>query len=137
MIIALSYVGVSITVLLLLTVVYVIEDNKGHRVFLVSLREKCDNLLALLVARFEKIAFSFTRGFMRLLLHYGAHSILKRMLAFIRALETRVEHLVRQNRKVAKDIGGSLRQKSHLDAIAEHKEEVSLTEQEREELRSH
>jgi hypothetical protein len=137
MIIALTYMAISIGSLLLLTVVYVVEDKKGHRVFLVSPREKLDSLLGKLMLQFERIAFSFTRGFMRLLLHYGAHSILKRTLALIRRLEAKVELLVRQNRKVAKDIGGTLRSNSHLGAIAEHKEEVSLSEKEKQQLRSH
>jgi len=137
MVIALTYVAVSIGMLGLLTFVYVVEDNKGKRIFLLGLRTKLDRFLTLILQKIERIMFSFTNGFMRLLLHYGAHSVLKRVLALIRRLETKVEELVRQNRKVAKDIGGSIKPKTHLGAIAEHKEEMALTSQQKEDMRAH
>jgi hypothetical protein len=43
-----------------------------------------------------------------------------------------VEELVRKNRRVAKTIRES-KEKNHLDVIAEHKEEMMLSEKEREE----
>jgi hypothetical protein len=120
-----------------LTFIYVVEDIKGHRVFFMRFRTVLDALLVRTVGKIESFMFSFTNGFMRLLLHYGAHSILKRILAVIRRLETKVEELVRHNRKVAKDIGDAIRPKNHLDAIAEHKEEVALSEKEKEEMLTH
>jgi hypothetical protein len=137
MVLALTYVAGSFITLLVLTCIYVIEDIKGKRVFLLSFRTKLDAFLALLLVKIEKFMYSFTNGFMRLMLHYGAHSILKRVLAVIRKLEVKVEDLVRRNRSIAKDIRSSLRPKNHLDAIAEHKEEVALTEKEKEALLTH
>ena len=136
MAVALTYVGFSLVALALLTFVYVVEDIKGKRVFLLSLRAKLDTLLSVLVTKFEQVAFSFTNGFMRLLLHYGAHSVLKRVLAVIRKLEMKVEELVRHNRKVAKDIS-AVKVRNHLDAIAEHKQEVALSETKKDEMRAH
>jgi hypothetical protein len=132
MIVALTYVGVSTIVLILLTIVYVIEDSKGHRVFLLSLRAKLDALFLFILRKLVAVRTFFTHGFMRILLHYGAHTILKRVLAALRRLEKRVEDLVRHNRKVAKDISAA-KSKNHLDAIAEHKEETALSESQKEE----
>lgn len=132
MIIALTYVGVSIAVLLLLTFLYVIEDIQGKRVFLPRLRVAFDEMLATIQRKIGSLVSFFTHGFMRLLLHYGAHTVLKRLLAALRTLESRVEELVRKNRRVAKTIRES-KEKNHLDVIAEHKEEMTLSEKEREE----
>lgn len=130
MVAALTYVGVSVAVLSLLTVVYVIEDVHGKRVFLTSAREALDRLFASVAKLLERVSRFFTHGFVRLLLHYGAHTLLKRILSTLRTWEHKVEELVRHNRKVAKDIR-SQKVGGHLDAIAKHKEEVALSEEEK------
>lgn len=136
MVAALTYVGVSVAVLLLLTLVYVVEDIKGRRVFLVRARTLFDSFLLVLRSKLASIIAFFTHGFMRVLLHYGAHTILKRILSTLRNLEKKVEDLVRQNKKVVKNIS-STKTRTHLDAIAEHKEESALSDKEKEEMRSH
>jgi hypothetical protein len=112
MVAALTYVLVSIVVLIVLTFVYVIEDRKGERVFLLAYRQKLDEWISKAIALIERFMFSLSNGVVRLLLHYGAHSILKRVLAFIQNLEERVEDLVRKNRRIAKSIS-ALRAKAH------------------------
>lgn len=136
MTLALTYVASSVVILVCLTVVYVIEDIKGRRIFLTQARTWLDSLFERLLRKGSSVMFSFSNGFMRLLFHYGAHSILKRILLAVRKLEKKVEDLVRRNRRVAKDISAN-KQKNHLDAIAEHKEEVALNETQKEEMRSH
>ena len=137
MVLALTYVACSFLTLMVLTFVYVVEDIKGKRIFLLATRTKFDVLLARGLVKIEQFMYSLTNGFMRLMLHYGAHSILKRVLAGIRKLEAKVEDLARRNRNIAKDIHKSLRPKNHLDAIAEYKEEVALSEKEKEALLTH
>ena len=132
MVLALAYVGGSIAVLLLLSLLYVIEDIKGTRIVLPRAREAFDRALLFMRQQLKASLLFFTHGFMRLLLHYGAHTVLKRLLSTLRSLEGRVEELVRKNRRVAKDIRAS-KEKNHLDAIAAHKEEVALSDKEREE----
>ena len=136
MIVALTYVAISIGVLLLLTFVYVVEDAKGERFFFLKARAKLDTFLSQVLHRVELFMFSLSNSIVRLLLHYGAHSILKRMLAVIRSLEEKVEDLVRRNRRIAKGIG-ALRTKGHLSTLQDHKEEVALSEEEKKQLRSH
>lgn len=130
MFVALAYVGSSLIILAVLTFVYVVEDIRGKRLFLLGFRSYLDGLLLKLLAALKRFGSFFTHGFMRVLLHYGAHTILKRVLTTLRRLESRVENLVRQNRKIAKDIHTS-KTNNHLNAIAEHKEEVALSEEER------
>jgi hypothetical protein len=135
MVVALTYVGVSITVLTVLTVVYVVEDVHGKRVFIPRVRETLDQGLYIVALKLRDISRFFTHGFVRLLLHYGAHTILKRILNTLRGWEHRVEELVRHNRKIAKDIRAQ-KGDPHLNAIAQHKQDVALTEIQKEELKS-
>ncbi len=134
--VALIYVAGSLVFLTLLTVVYVIEDKKGERVFLVGARSAFDRSLTWILSKIFAVGSYFGNSVVRLLLHYGAHSILKRILSGLRSLEKRVEDLVRQNRQVAKSITNA-KTRNHLDEIAEHKEEVSLSPKEKEKMLSH
>ncbi len=131
---ALTYVGCSVTILVLLTFIYAVEDKKGHRVFLVRFRELLDKFLFAVKQKFSATGSYFNNSLMRLLLHYGAHSILKRVLNALRRLEERVENLVRHNRRVARDIHIA-KTRNHLDEIADHKEEVALSEKQKEKMR--
>lgn len=135
MTIALTYVGISFVALLLLTVLFVIEDAKGERVFLVRFREFLDFIILQIVLKIQKWFSIFTTGFMRVLFHYGAHTVLNRILAGLKKMELRVEELVRKNRKIARDLRN--RKRNHLDDIADHKAEVALTNIEKEKLLSH
>lgn len=130
MVAALTYVGVSSAVLAVLTVVYIIEDIRGKRVVIPRTRAALDRGLQRFLAKFSEVSRFFTHGFVRLLLHYGAHTILKRVLTTLRNWEQKVEAMVRHNRKVAKDIREG-RSANHLDAIAQHKQEVALSEEEK------
>ncbi len=134
--IALIYVAGSLGILSLLTVVYVIEDIKGKRVFLVGFRSALDTALSFVLSKIFSLSSFFGNSVVRLLLHYGAHTILKRVLAGLRTLENKVEDLVRQNRQVAKGIT-TAKTRNHLDEIAEHKEEVALSPKEKEKMMSH
>ncbi len=115
MFVAFTYVGVSLAILIVLTFVYVLEDIKGERIFFLKFRDILDEYLRKALAKIELFMFSLTNGVVRLLLHYGAHSILKRALASIRTLESRVEELLRKNRRIAKSIS-ALRAKMHAES---------------------
>ena len=136
MLTALSIFGGSVVVLALLIVVYSIEDSKGERVFLRSFREMLDRGLIGLVFLARSGVTFFTHSFMRLLLHYGLHTILSRILNALRDMEKKVEELVRKNKRVAKAIQAAKSSRSHLHQVREHKEEVALSEEDKERLRS-
>jgi len=130
---ALWYLGISIGVFLLLSLLYSIEDKKGDRVILKGFRALLDGVFLAILARLFSLMAFFTHGFMRLLLHYSAHKILKRIQTTLQRLEQKIEALVRHNRRIAKTIKEEAKEKNHLHAIAEHKEEVALSEKEKEE----
>lgn len=135
MILALIYVGISVVILALLSFVYVLEDIQGRRILLPRVRERFDAFLVRLLAKGTEVRLFFTHGFLRLLLHYGVHSILKRIQAALRRVEKYIEALVRKNRTVAKEVRAT-KKKTHLEAIAKHKEEVALSDAEKQKRRS-
>jgi hypothetical protein len=134
MIAALIAFACSCGLLLLLILLYTAEDIRGRRIFLSGARSLFDRILLSSLAALRHLRDAFNNSFMRLLLHYGMHSILKRILAALRHFEKRVEDLVRRNRTIARRIRARKEQRTHLDEIASHKEEVALTKEEREKL---
>jgi hypothetical protein len=136
MLTALSIFGGSVVVLALLIIVYSLEDSKGERVFLRSFREALDSGLLWMMRKMRSLVTFFTHSFMRLLLHYGLHTILSRILNALRDMEKKVEELVRKNKRVAKAIQAAKSSRSHLHQVREHKEEVALSEEDKERLRS-
>lgn len=136
MVTALTIFGGSVAVLALLIVIYSIEDSKGERVFLRTFRGMLDRGILAIIAAFGTATRFFTHSFMRLLLHYGLHTILSRLLNTLRDMEKKVEELVRKNKRVAKAIRAAKSSRSHLHEVAEHKQAVALSEEEKERLRS-
>ncbi len=133
---ALIYAGISLGVLLLLLFLYIFEDEKGNRIILRRFRSWLDQVFLWVLRQLSVVVKFFTHGFMRLLLHYSAHRILKRVLAALKRAEKWVEGLVRHNRKIAKTIKDEAKGKTHLQTIAQHKEEVALSEEEKKERRN-
>lgn len=129
------WVGGSAIVVCALLIFYSFEDKKGGRIVLPRFRLMLDHVVEA-CGRSLLRAGDFMGGrFLRLLIHYGLHTILKRLLFFLRSLEGKVEEMVRQNRRRAKDVTQP-HVENHLDAIAQHKEEVALTEREKRKLRA-
>lgn len=137
---ALTYLGCSVLALVLLTTLYIVEDIKGHRILLVRARSLLDTVCNSVARKLSVSGVLFGKGFVRLLFHYIAHTVLKRFLLVLRAVEQKVEALVWRNKRLVKNIhtkktGKS--ERSHLDEIADHKTEVALSSKQKEEMRSH
>ncbi len=132
----LTYLGVSVAVLLALTALYFFEDVRGERIFLPRARNSFDAALQALGHRLGLSGIFFRDGFLRLIMHYSVHTVLATVLHFLRGLEQRIEHAVRRNRKAAKDIKVQKQNRTHLDEIAEHKTEVALSKKQKDELRA-
>ena len=133
---ALMWVGGSAIVVCALLVFYSFEDRKGERIVFPRFRHMLDHLVETLGRSLLRAGDFMGGRFLRLLIHYGLHTILKRLLLFLRSLEAKVEEIIRQNRRRAKDVTQP-HVENHLDAIAQHKEEVALTEGEKRKLPAH
>lgn len=128
-------IGSAIT-LVILAGVFRLEESKGRLVLLPGLRAGFNYLLNSFYSRLHNWHPYLGQGFVRLILHYVMHGILRRLLNVVRFIERAVERLMRQNRQVAKTIDAEKRQASHLEAIAEHKVETALSEREKQRRRA-
>jgi hypothetical protein len=117
--------------------VFRVEDARaGDRMVLVRARTLFDRLVVTASQRLSQADTYLGRGFARLMLHYAAHGVLHRLLTFLGRIERKVEHLLRSNKEVAKDIQKN-KKKTHLDKIADHRQEVALSEEQKIKMRSH
>ena len=133
----LTYLGCSALVLVILTTLYIIEDASGHRVVLPRLRGHLDAVCNAVARKLSISGVLFGKGFLRLLFHYGAHSLLKRILLMLRSWEQKIETLVWNNKRVVKNINTQKStNRNHLDEIADHKSEVAPSEEKKKELLS-
>ena len=133
---ALVYLGGSLASAAVFVLLYLVEDAKGHRIFLSSFRSWLDKMLARLFAATAHFLTFYGKAFIRLLFHYGAQALLKKMLNFLHSIEKKVENLVRKNKMVAREINIH-RVKTHLDELSEHKQDSALTQKQRDKMQLH
>jgi len=134
---ALIYLACSTLALGIIAGVFRVEDARGgHLVILGGVRRFFNKIISAVAERLSKADTYFGRGFPRLMLHYLAHGVLYRLLAFVGRVEKRVAHLLRRNKQVAKDIR-TTKEKTHLDKIADHQKKVALTDAQKKKMRSH
>lgn len=133
---ALWFTGFSVALLLALVIFYNFEDARGNRVIFRRLRAFLDDVIVFVGRTFLLILNWFRKSFIRLLFHYGAYRLLKRILRLVRTCEHKIEQMLRQNKRAAREISGE-RTRNHLDEIADHKEASALSDRQREKMRSH
>ncbi|MFT7507087.1 MAG: hypothetical protein ACI92I_000225 [Acidimicrobiales bacterium] len=137
MTIALICFASSAMILVVISAIFRIEDARGsHLLVLAHTRSLFNKSIVKLSGALSKMDTYVGRGFLRLMLHYLAHSVLQKFLSLINRAEKWVENLLRRNKQVSKDIR-SAKKRTHLDAMTEHKEEVALTDVQKEKMRSH
>lgn len=130
---ALVYLGGSTLALLLLGFFYSLEDKRGHRIFLRRFRAGID-LVVLNIQRTVRIYGRLLWALMvRWSLQYGVHKLLQLLLKMVRSVELRIERILRhgQSREPISRMTGV---RSHLDEIAAHKEESTLSTRDRNRL---
>lgn len=106
------------------------EAAKGQRIFLPSLRSKLDEAVLARTDSWNRWKRYFGASSFRLFLHYLLHQGLGLALFVIRWIEGKLHGLRRRNKMVARVSSDS---DNHLSHIAKHKEEVALSEEERQE----
>lgn len=129
MTLGLTVAGVSALVLFSLTLLFRAEEANGSRLFLSTVRSFCDRVIVWFAKRWNAIFVYFGAGVFRATFHYCLH----RVLSFIIAGLTRVQkhlYLLHQRHKRQAKVSRTSEQDTHLDAIAAHKEEVSLSDEE-------
>ena len=129
---ALIYFSASLVILIFLSVLYRIEDIRGKRVVLSRIRSLTDIGLITTFTTLRQLRHRVWDGFVHIVLRYGVHTFLGATLAFLKGLEQRVEIAVRRNRQAVRS---GKRVRNHLDEIADHKESVALSEEEKQKLK--
>ncbi len=130
--------SISTITLILCIGVFRVEDSRGgKRIFLGRIRSGFDTAVAVALQKLTQVDTYLGRGIARLTLHYAAHGILQRLLAWVTATQNKVEYLLKRNKQVVREIRTTDAKKTHLDALKEHKEETALSEQEKRKLKSH
>lgn len=134
---AILYLAGSTLTLGIIAGVFRVEDARaGNRVVLVRARGLLDRVVTEAVSRLSTVDTYLGRGFARLMLHYAAHGLLQHVLLLLSRVEKKVQYLLHSNKKVAKEIRKK-KEKTHLDKIADHREEVALSEEQKAKMRSH
>lgn len=115
-------------ILIVLFFLFKVETVKGKRLILGSTRTAIDAKLSLYFKDNHLWRKYIGGSSLQLLFHFLLHHTISGILFIIKSVEERLRKLKRHNRLIAKKItdGGS-----HLRTIAKHKEEVALTQDEK------
>lgn len=128
---ALILVAGSALLLTILSSLFVVEDRRGGRVVLVSVRTYFDRLCLYLFSFGRRILLAIWRGFLGLVLEHGYRLVVK-LVDYLKGIEQRVEHAVLRNYHAAHK---ERRSRTHLDEIADHKESTALSEEDKKRLK--
>lgn len=122
--------SISSLVLLMLTLLFFAEQNRGRR-FLGGLRSHFDFWLLKVRHMFNVRLRNWSRYFVRQIIHYFLHTVLTSAIALLDALEERLKMIARSNRVLAKKSDKERSQMNTLEEVALHKLEVALSEEEK------
>lgn len=111
-----------------------IESRRGRRVILPNVRARLDAWTVALMARFMKMQMHAGTGTARMTIHYLIHDMLRRLLRFSERFGDYLERMLHRNRGVVRSVR-NVRNRSHLDLIAEHKASSALGESERKDMK--
>lgn len=128
--------AVSAVILVTLLVLYRIEEGKGHRIVLLRVREFLDRIVFRLGSGISRFFAHIGAGAFQATFHYLIHRLLSRIIRLLTSLESYLSRLQLRNKRIATVMreGG---RRTHLDEIASHKEQTSLSEEERRQRRKH
>lgn len=110
------------------------ESSSGRRWILIGIRGKADQYIEQKLFRSDNARHYLHGASLRLFFHYLLHQVLSGTLFIVRFLERGLHRLRRQNKQIAKSVK-SEKAETHLHRIAEHKEAVALSEEEKDVLR--
>jgi hypothetical protein len=129
----------SVAVFAALALLVHIEERRGGRILLKNIRSKCDRGL-LFVYRKVGVAWDdFTEFVVKLGWYYSIHSFLRTLMNALVSLYDYLEHKFERNRARASVLHSKKRKRAEqnqLSQVAEHKEQIALSPEEGERLRT-
>jgi hypothetical protein len=130
MIVAATAFTISIFVLILLLALINKERRQNRRFFAVNFRSWLDKKIGKIETWLANSYDHFVKYVVQLHWYYSLHSLLKTLLKFLVAFYTYFEDIFESNRLKAKKLRAEKKQlgeKNHLQHMADHKEDTSLT----------
>lgn len=129
---SLIYFGISTVMLVLLSVLYAAEDARGGRIVAPRLRNTLDKMLRYFITVAVLSVLWVWNGLVRLVLRYGVYQMLGALLNYLINLEQKIERTIFRHKET--DDRGE-RPRNHLDEIADHKESIALSDDEKRRMR--
>jgi hypothetical protein len=136
--------GTAITTFVTCLVLFVVmavlvrvEEVRGRRVFLGNARGWLDGQILSLEQRLSRGWHHFTQYVVRLGWYYGIHSLLRTVLRLLVSVYTYFEEMFEKNRAKTRELRQQRRRAlvdSHFAKIADHKESVSLSQEQQDTL---
>lgn len=127
---AITTVLVSGFLLLLLMIIIEKERRRGRRFFFVGLRGWLDAVVFAVEQWLVRSWQHFTKFILQLNWYYSIHSVLRAILKMIVAVYTYFETIFENNRTRTKRLRAEkrkLKEKNHLQKMADHKKDLALT----------
>jgi len=128
----LIYFGASTVMLVLLTVLYVSEDARGGRIIFPRFRRWLDKFLKYVITIVLGTILWVWDALVRLILRYGVYQMLGALVNYLINLEQRIEKTIFRQRDISDRTD---RPRNHLDEIADHKESIALSPDEKRRMR--
>jgi len=135
---AVTFSAVSIGFFSLMLIVVHLEQRRGKRFFANGARSWLDGVVLNVEQKITTSWNHFVRYIVQLHWYYSIHSILKAILHGMQFCYFSFEKIFERNRARTKKLRAERReinQLSHLGQVAEHKEETSLTDAQKQKLR--
>lgn len=127
--------GVSALAIILLVVLYRAEENRGRRLVFATVRGYADRGINWIEHSFDRLFRYINVHVIRVSFHYIVHSVLGVLIAFLHRMQAKLSHLQLRNRYLVKAVKGGKREASHLRELSHFKEENSLSEKKKQELK--
>jgi hypothetical protein len=125
-------IGLAVSALLLtaFSILFQYEARRGVR-YARRFRLAADSGVVSIVQTASTLSQYIGRAMIRQTMHYLFHKMLTSVLHFLEESEHKVQRLLRRNKTVARKLDVGERPKNKLDEIAEHKQSVALSEEEK------
>lgn len=121
---------ISLLVLVIILMLVSKERRSGRRFFAAGIRGWLDKIIFKIGSWIEGVVSHFVKYVLQLSWYYSIHSILRTCLKVLVSFYSYFENIFESNRQKAKQLRSEkkqLKNDSHLQKMAEHKEDTSLT----------
>ncbi len=128
------FIGSALTLIILL-ILFRVEDTRGQKIILSNVRNRSDRILRYVSQGTQNIYLYIGRGAARQTTHFFVHKMLQNALRFIKRCERFLRKLQYKNRVVAHAEQSDDLVDARMQAVQEHAATIKLPMEERREKR--